>query len=362
MRAVHVTRFGIEHLRVEYVPDPIPGSGEVLIATEAATINPADLRIVTGAAAPRIPPGAVAPYTPGWDLAGRVLSCGDGVDRALAGSRVVGFTIWFVTGRGTQASLVTLPTSNVVVAPDGLPSTQLTTVGLNGLTAWRGLADLNLASDETLVITGATGGVGGFAVELAAARGLTVIAVVHERDREEALALGASVAVAVEERNLAATVHRVAPAGADAMLDTASLAADALGALRDGGRYVTVTDVPKSERGISVSRAFGRMDEEGLTTLVEMASSSRLHTPVAKVFEVADARQAYENFSRCRGRGRTVLSFPDSHRRAPSQAFGLGLSPGRCGRSCRRGCGAGPPAGTPAWGTCIRPAARGHGR
>lgn len=76
----------------------------------------------------------------------------------------------------------------MVAAPDGLPSAQLTTVGLNGLTAWRGLADLALSPGETLVIPGATGGVGGFAVELAAARGLTVIAVVHRQDHDEALA------------------------------------------------------------------------------------------------------------------------------------------------------------------------------
>jgi NADPH:quinone reductase len=309
MRAVQVARFGVEHLRVGELPDPSPGPGEVLIATEAATINPADLGIVTGTAAPRFPAAAAAPYTPGWDLAGRVVSCGDGVDPALAGSRVAGFTIWFVTGRGTQASLVALPAGNVVAAPGSLPSAQLTTVGLNGLTAWRGLADLDLAGGQTLVVTGAAGGVGGFAVELAAARGLTVIAVVRPPDRDAALELGASAAVTAEHGDLGAAVRRVAPAGADALLDTASVGAAAMSAVRDGGRYVTVTDVPPAERGISVARSFGRMDKEGLATLVEMASAGRLDTPVDQEFDVAEARQAYEHFGRHRGRGRTVLRF-----------------------------------------------------
>ncbi len=310
MQAVQAGPFGIENVRVAHVPDPVPAPGEVLIATEAATINPADLGIVTGSAAPRFPPGATAPFTPGWDLVGRVLSRGDRVDAGLAGARVVGFTIWFVTGRGTQASLVALPAGNVVAAPGDHPAEQLTTVGLNGLTAWRGLADLNLAEDETLVITGAAGGVGGFAVELAVARGLTVIAVVRQRDRADALALGATAVIAVEDGDLGAAIRRIAPAGADAMLDTASLGAGALAAIRDGGRYVTVTAVPAAERGISVARAFGRMDREGLTTLVRMASAGRLHTPVARVFDVARAREAYEYFSRRRGRGRVVLGFP----------------------------------------------------
>jgi NADPH:quinone reductase len=123
VRAVRVAQFGIEHLQVNDLADPAPAPGEVLVATVAATINPADLAIVTGAPAPRIPAGTVPPYTPGWDLAGRMVSTGEGVDPALVGGRVLGFTIWFVTGHGTQASLVALPASNVVCAPEGLPST-----------------------------------------------------------------------------------------------------------------------------------------------------------------------------------------------------------------------------------------------
>ena len=80
MQAVQVERFGVENLKVQEVADPVPGPGEVLIETEAATINPADLAIVTGTAASRFPPEAVAPYIPGWDLVGQVVRSGDGVD------------------------------------------------------------------------------------------------------------------------------------------------------------------------------------------------------------------------------------------------------------------------------------------
>ena len=309
MRAVQVTEFGVDHLRVDYLPDPSPATGEVLISTEAATINPADLGIVTGAAASRFPRGARPPYTPGWDLVGRVIETGHDANPSLLGSRVAGFTIWFVTGHGTQASLVTLPASDVVVAPAGLPSSQLTTVGLNGLTAWRGLADLGLSPGETVVITGAAGGVGGFAVELAASRGHSVVAVVRRADRDTALELGAAAVVAVEYGDVGAAVRRLTGGGADAMLDTASVGAAALAAVRDGGRYVTVTDVPAAERGISVSRSFGRMDREGLSTLAAMASGGQLHTPVARDYPLEDARHAYEHFAQPHGRGRIVLTF-----------------------------------------------------
>jgi NADPH:quinone reductase len=310
VRAVRVGQFGIDNLQVRELPDPAPGTGEVLIATEAATVNPADAAVVTGAAAPRFARGAVGPYTPGWDLVGTITACGDGVSESLVGTRVVGFSLWYESFRGTQASAVALPIGNVVPAPDGLPSTQLTTVGLNGLTAWRGLADLRLTGGETVVVTGATGGVGGFAVELAVSRGFSVIGVVREEDKDEALALGAVAAISARTEELGARVREVVPGGADALLDTASIGAPALGAVRDGGKYVTVTDLPRPERGIDVFRSGGRMDSEALTTLAAMASTGRLHTPVAQVFGLDQARAAYSAFVQRSGRGRTVLSFP----------------------------------------------------
>jgi len=308
MKAVQVGEFGIEHVTVAEVADPSPGQGEVLIATEAATVNPADFAVVTGAVAARLPWGSAPPYTPGWDLAGRVVATGEGVDSSVTGSRVVGFSLWFESLRGTQAALVALPVGNVVPVPEDLPSAQLTTIGLNGLTAWRGLADLKLADGEILVVTGAAGSVGGFAVELAAARGFTVIAAVREGDKQDALDLGAS-AVVSGDAGLGAAVRDIVPDGADALLDTASIAGPALAAVRDGGKYVTVTQLPVAERGIDVFRSGGRMDAPALRALATMASSGRLHTPVAHVYGVDDARAAYEAFAERAGRGRIILSF-----------------------------------------------------
>jgi NADPH:quinone reductase len=204
-------------VKVTEVADPSPGQGEVLIATEAATINPADFAVVTGTAAARLPWGSAPPYIPGWDLVGRVVAAGEGVAPAVIGSRVLGFSLWFESLRGTQAALVALPVGNVVPAADRMLSAQLTTVGLNGLTAWRGLADLKLANGETLVVTGAAGSVGGFAVELAAARGFTVIGVVREDQRQDALDLGASAVVSAGGADLGTAVREIVPGGADAL-------------------------------------------------------------------------------------------------------------------------------------------------
>jgi NADPH:quinone reductase len=309
MRVVRVPKFGVEDLVVAEADDPRPAGGEVLIATEAATINPSDAGIVSGAMASRFPPGLEPPYTPGWDLAGRVAAVGDGVNASLVGQRVVGFSVWFVTGRGTQASMVALPATDVTVAPEGLAAAQLTTVGLNGLTAWRGLDELSLAPGETLAVTGAAGAVGGFALDLAVAKGLDVAAIVRERHRPEVLARGAAHAITPGSRGPGAAVCEAIPGGVDALLDTAGIGAPALCAIRDGGRYATVTAVPEAERGIAVSRVYARMDPVGLPALVQMASDGRLHTPVARQYDVSEAQAAYLEFSSGPHRGRIVLTF-----------------------------------------------------
>jgi len=310
MHAVQLDRWGIENLHIAEAADPRPAPGEVLIATEAAAINPAELGMVAGQFASWLPASISAPYTPGWDLAGRIVSVGEGVDASLTGSRAVGFSNWVEAGHGTQASLVALPLTSIATAPDGLPSAQLTTVSLNGLTAWAAIKELALRSGQTLVIAGAAGAVGGFALELAAARGIRVIAAVSESDRDYVLSLGANDIAAREDGNLGALVHKILPGGADAFFDTTTtLGATGLAAVKDGGSYVTSTAPPEPERGIRATKIFGLPDGDALQTLTDMAVSGRLHTPVAREFGVGRVREAYEEFVAGPHRGRVVLTF-----------------------------------------------------
>lgn len=307
MHRVQLTSFGIDAVDVEEVDDVRPAAGEVLVAAEAMTINPVDLYVVSGALTAAFPPGATPPYTPGWDVAGRVVAVGEGVGAEIVGARVVGFSPWMSTGRGTQASLVALPADQVSIASGDLPSAQLTTVGLNGLTAWRAVDEVAAQPGETVVVTGAAGSVGGFATELLVARGARVIAAVSERDRELAMALGVE-AVAAREAGDLGDVVRDLVGGADVLLDTASVGASALAAVKDGGRYVTVTDVPASVRGIRATRIVGVADKPALDELVRLASTGGLHTPVARTFPLAQARDAYREFASGPHRGRIVLT------------------------------------------------------
>jgi NADPH2:quinone reductase len=307
MQRVQLTAFGIDAVEVAEVEDVRPAAGEVLIAAEAMTINPVDLYVVTGALAQAFPSGATSPYTPGWDVAGRVVAVGGGVSADIVGARAVGFSPWMSTGRGTQASLVALPYDQVSIVSGDLPSAQLTTVGLNGLTAWRAVDEVAVRPGETVVVTGAAGSVGGFATELLVARGARVIAAVSERDRDLAMSLGVE-AVAAREAGDLGDVVRDLVGGADVLLDTASVGAPALRAVKDGGRYVTVTDLPDAVRGIHVARIVGVADKPALDELVRLASNGGLHTPVARTFPLAQARDAYREFASGAHRGRIVLT------------------------------------------------------
>jgi NADPH:quinone reductase-like Zn-dependent oxidoreductase len=292
MIAVTVTNpSGPDSIEVLELADPSPTAGEVLVTTEAATVNPADNSLVSGALAARFADrGFEPPFIPGWDLAGTVTAVGDGVDPSLVGSQVLGFSQVFNTGRGTQAGLVALPLDQVAAASRALPSHELTTFGLNGLTA---LHLVHGAGDAgTVLVTGAAGGVGKLAVELAVHAGKTVIASAAEKDREELLSTGARF-IARDVSDLGVAVRDLIPDGVDAVLNTAPGTPVGLGAVRDGGRYRSVSVIPESERGIDVARVGVHVDGPGLAEIVRLAEDRVLSTRVAQTFPVTHATEAY---------------------------------------------------------------------
>lgn len=306
MIAVTVSRpAGPDSVEVIELADPVPAAGEVLIETEAATINPVDVAIVGGGMTARFPASSSAPWIPGWDLAGIVTAVGDGADSALIGRQVLGFSGWFGAARGTQAGVVALPLGNVAAASGVIDSSELTTFGLNGLTALHLLRAAGGAG--SVLVTGAAGGVGKLAVELAIDAGLTVIAVAAEKDREELLATGAQF-LSRGVPDLRAAVRELVPGGVDAVLNTVPSAPIGLEAVRDGGVYRSVSVLPETERGIDVARVGVKPDAAGLARIVELAESGAITTRVARSYPVADAAQAYRAMAEHSGRrGRLVL-------------------------------------------------------
>jgi len=170
MRAIRVHEFGgPDVMKIDTAPDPVAGQGQVVVRVRAAGVNPVDTYVRTGSYAVR----PQLPYTPGWDAAGDVESVGAGVTNVAAGDRVY---IATSPASGTYAERIGCSASRVYPLPARTTFSQGAALGVPYATAYRALFHrANARAAETVLIHGATGGVGIAAVELARARGLRVI-------------------------------------------------------------------------------------------------------------------------------------------------------------------------------------------
>ncbi|MCU1513197.1 MAG: putative oxidoreductase [Microbacteriaceae bacterium] len=289
-------------LEVIELPDPVARAGEVLVAVQAATINPVDSGALAGNFGTRMPAPRDGRWIVGWDLAGRVTAVGAGVDDSLVGRYVLGFSQWFGTSNGTQASVVALPLENVAVADESISPEKLTTLGLNALTALQGIELAGVTEGTTLIVSGAAGAVGGFAVELAVARGGIVTGYASEKDRETVLGFGARHFVAREDGVLEGLEL-------DAAFDPAGAGPVILSAVRDGGFFITPAQPVEAERGVTVERVGVKPNKEQLQLIADLASEGTLSLRVAAAFQATEAEAAYEKFAEEGLRGRVVLTF-----------------------------------------------------
>jgi NADPH:quinone reductase-like Zn-dependent oxidoreductase len=190
MKAVRMHDFGgPEVLSVDEVAAPEPGPGEVLIKVRAASVNPVDYKMRQGARMER----SQLPLILGRDVAGRVERCGEGVTTFNPGDEVF---VMLEMGHGGYAEYVTAKAELCAMPPKGLSEVESAAVPLAAMTAWQGLFDKGgLVSGQNLLIHGAAGGVGHFAVQLAKARGAQVFATCSDKDVAFVRDLGADTVI-----------------------------------------------------------------------------------------------------------------------------------------------------------------------
>ncbi len=310
MRAVVVrTPGGPEALEIVDVPPPPTGPGQVRVRVEAAAVNPVDAATRSGAL---LAAGLMAPRPVigiGWDVAGRVDELGPGVTEFARGDRVIGVRDRLDLSLGTHAELVVLDAAALAPAPARLTAAEAATLPLNGLTALQALDLLDLPPGATLLVTGAAGAVGGYAVELAAERGLRVVACAGADDEPFVRAAGARWFVP-RTADPAEAVRALVPGGADAALDAAVLGVPALGAVRNRGRFVSVVAgaAPAGLRGITVSAQWIAADADVLARLSALADHGRLTPRVADTLPLAEAADAHRRLEAGGLRGRLVLT------------------------------------------------------
>ncbi|MCP2340385.1 NADP-dependent oxidoreductase [Actinomadura rupiterrae] len=308
MRAISVTEYGgPETLRVADVPEPVPGRGQVRIRIEAATVNPVDVAARAGYLAPLAPD---LPLGLGLDAAGVIDAVGAGVDRLAVGDKVIGLRDWLPMPTGTHAEAIVLDADAVTHAPRTVDAAHAATLPLNGLTAFQALDLLDLPAGASLLVTGAAGAVGRFAVELAALRGLRIVAAASAADETDLRKAGAEFFIGRDEP-LGATVRNLVPGGVDGVLDAAGLGIRALDALRNRGEFVAVNGgdvVPVNLRGTRVRNVWFRADAGQLAHLVSLVDAGRLSLRVADVLPLEDAAKAHTRLAEGGLRGRLVLT------------------------------------------------------
>lgn len=307
MRAVVARGYGgVEVLELVTVPLPEPGPGQVRVRVEAATVNPVDLVTRSGALVEAGLMTARECTGIGWDVAGIVDQVGVGAGQFVPGQRVVGMRDLLDVSVGAYAEYLVLDATAVAPAPPGVSAAAAATLPLNGLTALQSLDLLDLVAGDTLLVTGAAGAVGGFAVELAVRRGLGVIAQAGAADEDYVRGLGAECVVGRDASDLAGDVRRLVPGGVSGALDTAGLGVRALAAVRTRGAYVTVVggSAPLPLRGIRVHQQWISADGAALAELAAMDLTLR----VADVLPLERAAEAHDRLAAGGIRGRLVLA------------------------------------------------------
>ena len=303
-KAVRYDEFGgIEVLRVDEVERPVPGGGQVLVRVRAAGINPSEAAIRTGAVRELFP--STFPSGQGSDLAGVIEELGTGVDGFAPGDEVIGFS----NKRASQAELVVVEAADLTRKPENVPWEVAGSLYVVGVTAWGAVHSVEPKEGETVVISGAAGGVGSLAVQLARRTGATVIGLASESNHEWLRAYGA-IPVAYGD-GVADRIRSAAPGDVDAFIDTHGNGyvdlALALGVATE--RIDTIADFAAAAKH-GVKTDGGAAAGPGAAVLAELArliADGHLDLPIANVYPLAQVREAYTELERRHTHGKIVL-------------------------------------------------------
>jgi NADPH:quinone reductase-like Zn-dependent oxidoreductase len=303
MRAVRFDRYGgIDVLDVVDVEPPLPGAGEVLVRVKAVGINPGEASIREGLMHERWP--ATFPSGQGSDLAGVVAEVGSGVEGLAVGDEVIGFT----HDRASQAELVVVEAQNLTARPSTVPWEAAGSLFVVGTTAYAAVRAVSPSDGDVLAISGAAGGVGTVAVQLARNAGATVIALAGERHHDWLRGHGAipvTYGVGVARR-----IRDAAGGRPDAFIDTfgsgyVDLAID-LGVPPQ--RIDTIIDWDAANRlGVKTDGNSAAASADTLAELARLIAEGRLEIPIARVYPLAEVREAYRELERRHTLGKIVL-------------------------------------------------------
>jgi NADPH:quinone reductase-like Zn-dependent oxidoreductase len=284
---------------VRQIPVPEPAEGEVRVRVHAASVNGFDVSVAAGRVKGMMEHRF--PVVLGKDFAGTVEAVGAGVAGFAPGERVFGVVTKPYLGDGSFGELVTVPVAvGLARLPDGIDFQTGGALGLAGTTARLALDAAELAAGQTVLIAGATGGVGTIAVQLAAQAGARVIATAHG-DEERRLVTGLGAAEVVDYRqDVGAQVRAAHPDGVDAVLHFAGDPGAVLPLVRAGGRLASTLimspeQIPSDT--VTVKAIYAVPAAEVLNGLADAVASGRLTVPVQRTYSLDEVPAALRDFA-----------------------------------------------------------------
>jgi NADPH:quinone reductase-like Zn-dependent oxidoreductase len=293
---------GVDVLEVRDVPRPVPGPGQVLVQVRAAGINPGEAKIREGLLHSRWP--ATFPSGQGSDLAGVVAETGPGVTGWSAGDEVIGYT----DDRSSQAEYVLVEAEHLTARPAAVPWPAAGSLFVVGATAYAAVRAVALSPGDTVVVSGAAGGVGSIAVQLARRAGATVIGLASEPNHAWLAShgvTGVSYGDGVADR-----VRQAAPK-VDAFIDT--VGGDYVELALDLGvapsRVDTVANFEAVEKyGVKADGNAAGASAAVLAELAALIAGGELDFPVAATFPLDQVREAYAELAGGHVHGKIVLT------------------------------------------------------
>lgn len=299
MKAARIHSFGgPDAVRFEEIPRPEPKPSEVLIRVHAAGVNPADYKLREGRMG-QLP----LPATLGMDFSGTVAALGKGVTRWRIGDAVFG------TALGSFAEYRTAAQDALAAKPEGLDHIHAAALPVAGLTAWKCLFEAaGLQAGQKALIHGGSGGVGGFAVQLAKLKGAYVAATASTAHQDYLRELGADLAIDYSKTRFEDLVR-----DADVVLDTqgGDVQVRSFRALKRGGVLVSIVQPPNPEQaaeyGIRAELVVNRMNPEALAEIGGLAAAGKLRVEIEEVLPLAEVRAAMDKVQDGHRRGKIVL-------------------------------------------------------
>src|SRR5262245_13037892 len=295
-------------LRYEEVDQPTPGPGQVRIRVAATSFNPVEAAIRAGFLREVFP--VALPHVPGLDVAGEVDALGAGVGGRPVGARVIGFLS--MTADGAAAEYVLAPAEDLAAAPISIPLVDAAALPLVGLTAWQALFEhARVRAGQRVLVNGAGGAVGGYAVQLAKRAGAEVVATASPRSAERVRAAGADQLI----DHTATSVIEAVTGPLDVVLNLARVTPDELAALtallRPGGVVLSTTtpaagDDARNVRGVNV---YVRGNAGQLANLVALVDAGELRVDVAERVPLAQLSTVHARAEARSLSGKVVL-FP----------------------------------------------------